>query len=95
VFTFRGSYSQLPAVVVDVAPYVDRIHELARFYFERIGFGNPDWIDRRLRVAAEAHGLRHAEVWDAWETRGGVVQSLLPASSEGLPGEPVHPSRPI
>lgn len=95
VFTLRGSYSPLPAVVVDVEPYLDRIHELARFYFERIGFGNPEWIDTRLRAAAEPHGLRYAEVFDAWETRGGVVKTLLPASTEGLPGEPVHPSRPV
>ncbi|HEX8903479.1 MAG TPA: PIG-L family deacetylase [Longimicrobiaceae bacterium] len=95
VFTFRGAYSQLPAVIVDVEPYVDRIHELARFYYERIGFGNPEWIDRRLKIAAEPHRLRYAEVWDAWETRPGVVKSLLPATDEGLPGEPPHPSRPV
>jgi len=91
VFTFRGSYSQLPAVVVNVEPHVDKIHELARFYYERIGFGNPQWLDTRLRATAEPHGLRFAEVFDAWETRGGVVDALLPAVM-GAPGEPPHPS---
>ena len=93
VFTFRGAFSQLPAVVVVVEPYVEKIHELARFYFERIGFGNAEWVDRRLQAAAEPHGLRYAEVYDAWETRPGVVQALLPAAI-WTAGEPLHPSRP-
>jgi LmbE family N-acetylglucosaminyl deacetylase len=92
VFTIRGAYSQMPAVVVDVEPYLERIHALARFYYERIGFGNADWIDRRLRAAGEPHGLRCAEAFDAWETPGGVVESLLPAPI-GDAGEPPHPSR--
>jgi len=91
VFTFRGAYSQLPALVVDVEPWVEKIHELARFYYERIGFGNAEWVDRRLRAAAQPHGLRFAEVYDAWETGAGVVQALLPATM-GTPGEPPHPS---
>lgn len=93
VFTFRGAFSQLPAVVVDVEPYLEKIHELARFYYERIGFGNAEWVDRRLQAAAEPHGLRYAEVYDAWETRPGVVQALLPAPI-WTAGEPLHPSRP-
>lgn len=92
VFTFRGAYSPLPAVVVDVEPYMERIHALARFYYERIGFGDPGWIDRRLAAAAEPYGLRYAEAYDAWETPGGVVRSLLPAAT-GDAGEPPHPSR--
>jgi hypothetical protein len=75
-----------------VEPYLERIHALARFYYERIGFGNADWIDRRLRAAGEPHGLRYAEAFDAWETPGGVVDSLLPAVI-GDAGEPPHPSR--
>jgi LmbE family N-acetylglucosaminyl deacetylase len=92
VFTFRGAYSQLPPVVVDVAPYVDTVHALARFYYERIGFGNAEWVDCRLRAAAEPHGLRYAEAFDAWETRGGVVDALLPASADPAV-EPPHPPR--
>ncbi|HEX5726650.1 MAG TPA: PIG-L deacetylase family protein [Longimicrobiaceae bacterium] len=91
VFTFRGAYSQLPPVVVDVEPHLERIHLLARFYYERIGFGEPEWIDRRLRAAAAPYGLRYAEVFDAWETRGGQVEALLPA--ELATDEPPHPER--
>lgn len=91
VFTYRGAHSVLPEVVVDVEPYVDGIREIARFYYERIGFGHPDWIERRLAQAAAPHGLRYAEVFDAWESVGGRVETLLPAE----PGadEPVHPER--
>jgi len=91
VFTFRGAFSPIPAVAVDVEPYVERIQELARFYYERIGFGDPAWLERRLREAGAPYGLRHAEIFDAWETTGGVVDSLLPA--EPAAGEPVHPTR--
>lgn len=91
VFTYRDLHSALPAVAVDVEPYLDTIHELARFYFERIRFGDPEWIDQRLRAAAEPFGLRYAEVFDAWETRPGVVPALLPAepADEGA----IHPDR--
>ena len=79
VFTLRGAHSTLPAVAVDVHPHLDSIRRLARFYFEGIGFGEPDWIERRLRAAGESYDLSHAEVFDAWETRPGVVPTLLPA----------------
>jgi LmbE family N-acetylglucosaminyl deacetylase len=92
VFTFRGAYSQLPAVVVDVEPHRERIHQLAQFYYERIGFGNAEWIDQRLRAVGEAHGLRYAEAWDAWESNGGTVSALLPADNSML-FEPPHPTR--
>lgn len=91
VFTFRGAHSTLPAVAVDVEPFREQIHELGRFYRENIGFGNAEWIDRRLRVTGEPYGLGYAEVFDAWETRGGIVPSLLPAEFED--GEVQHPDR--
>jgi len=91
IFTFRGAYSHLPAAVVDVEPWVDRIHALAGFYYERIGFGNADWVDRRLRAAGEPHGLRYAEVFDAWESPGGRFNTLLPAAIGT--GDLPHPSR--
>lgn len=91
VFTYRGAHSTLPAVVVDVEPYLDKIHELGRFYYERIRFGEPSWLDRRLREAGRPYGLAYAEVYDAWETRGGIVPALLPA--ELADAEPPHPER--
>ncbi|MBW3573050.1 MAG: PIG-L family deacetylase [Gemmatimonadetes bacterium] len=92
VFTYRGAYSSIPAVAVDVEPYVDTIHELARFYRESIGFGEREWVERRLRHAAEPYGLRYAEVFDAWETRPGTVSHLIPAEPADA-GEPMHPER--
>lgn len=87
VFTYRGLHSRLPAVVVDVEPYVDSVLELGRFYKERVGFGHPEWLEARLAEAGRRWGLRYAEEFDAWETEGGVVGALLPA-------EPSGPSRP-
>jgi len=46
---------------------------------------------RRLRVTGEPYGLRYAEVFDAWESRGGIVPSLLPAEPDD--GEVQHPDR--
>jgi N-acetylglucosamine malate deacetylase 1 len=91
VFTLRGAHSTLPAVAIDVEPYLERIHALGRFYLGEIGFGDAGWIDRRLRAAAAPYGLRYAEVLDAWETVPGVVDALLPA--EFADDEPVHPER--
>lgn len=91
IFTYRGAHSPIPAVVVDVEPHLDGIHALARFYRERIGFGDPEWVEGRLRRAGAAHGLRYAEPFDAWETRPGRVTSLLPAVIESA--EPIHPTR--
>jgi LmbE family N-acetylglucosaminyl deacetylase len=90
VFTYRGAHSTLPAVAVDVEPYRDGIHELARFYMQGIGFGDPDWLERRLAQAGAPWGLRYAEVFDAWETKPGVAASLLPATDAGLIA---HPTR--
>jgi LmbE family N-acetylglucosaminyl deacetylase len=91
VFTYRGAHSTLPAVVLDVEPYLPKILELAQFYYERIKFGEPGWIAARLATAGAPYGLRHAEVYDAWESAGGIVPSLLPAIP--APDDPTHPER--
>jgi LmbE family N-acetylglucosaminyl deacetylase len=91
VFTYRDAHSVLPAVAVDVEPHVDGIRRLAAFYNERIRFGDPDWIERRLRAAAEPYGLRYAEVFDAWETLPGVFDRILPAKTAD--GDLRHPDR--
>jgi N-acetylglucosamine malate deacetylase 1 len=88
VFTLRDHHSQLPAVVVDVEPHIETIHELGRFYSQGIGFGDAAWLDERLRRNAEPWGLRYAEVLDAWETEPGVCSQLLPARPAGPPGHP-------
>jgi hypothetical protein len=81
----------LPAVAVDVEPYLDGIYALGEFYLKRIGFGERAWIEERLRTAGAAFGLRYAEVFDAWESAPGIVPSLLPAGLTN--GEPIHPDR--
>jgi LmbE family N-acetylglucosaminyl deacetylase len=91
VFTYRGAHSTLPAVAVDVEPYVETIYALAEFYRRRIGFGERGWLEARLRAAGEPYGLRYAEVFDAWETTPGTFPALLPATVAD--GEPVHPDR--
>lgn len=85
VFTFRGAHSSLPAVAVDVEPHLEEIYRLGRFYRDRVGFGDPAWIERRLRAGAESRDAEYAEVWDAWETRPGLVGALLPAERAGPP----------
>ena len=84
VFTYRGQHSRLPAVAVDVEPYLETMYEVGRFYEERVGFGDPGWIERRLRFAGERWGVTYAEEWDAWESgTGDVVEALLPATYAG------------
>jgi LmbE family N-acetylglucosaminyl deacetylase len=90
VFTLRDVHSRLPAVAVDVEPYRERIHELAGFYLEGVGFGDRDWLDRRMSACGEPWGLRYAEQFDAWETKSGLVDALLPARA--LPNT-THPDR--
>lgn len=90
VFTMRDAHSALPAVAVDVTPHLGAIKRLGAFYHEQIGFGREDWLDRRLAETGRAFGLERAEVFDAWETRPGVVGALLPAD----PGDyGQHPGR--
>ncbi|MGD2071857.1 MAG: PIG-L deacetylase family protein, partial [Gemmatimonadota bacterium] len=68
VFTFRDVHSSLPPVAVDVEAHLDTIHELAAFYREAVGFGDREWLERRLVRAGSPFDLAHAEVFDAWES---------------------------
>jgi LmbE family N-acetylglucosaminyl deacetylase len=92
VWTLRDVHSSLPMAIINVEPYVARIHELGRFYLERIGFGDPAWIEEHLASAGAPFGLRYAEVLDAYETLPGLVPTLLPATLLG--GAVTHPERP-
>lgn len=90
VFTYRGLHSTLPAVVVDVEDHLQRIFDLAEFYRSRIGFGDEEWLEGRLRRAAAGRDFRYGEIFDAWETGGGTAETLLPP----LPGDALlHPDR--
>ncbi|MEX2582106.1 MAG: PIG-L deacetylase family protein, partial [Gemmatimonadota bacterium] len=71
VFTIRDVHSGIPAVGVDVAPHRDRISELAELYFHGVGFGDPEWLERRLKDTGSRWGFEYAEEFDAWESRAG------------------------
>lgn len=91
VFTIRDLHSTLPVAAVDVTPYRDKIGELARHYHQGVGFGDPEWLEARLRETGERWGCRYAEELDAWESMPGLHSSLLPAPPlEGV----AHPDRP-
>lgn len=90
IFTVRGVHSTLPRVTVDVSPHVDDILALAEFHRTRIGFGDADWLEERLRRAGAAGGVPWGEAFDAWETEPGTVASLLPARELG---PHAHPTR--
>ncbi len=91
VFTIRDVHSTMPAAAVDVTPFRDRLGELAGLYFTGLGFGDPEWIERRLREVGDRWGFHHAEEFDAWETAPVGAESLLPAHP--LAGV-AHPDRP-
>jgi hypothetical protein len=78
-------------VTLDVSRHADAIFALAEFYRERVGFGDRAWLERRLEGAARPFGLKYAEVFDAWESEGGLRPTLLPADPGGLN---LHPTRP-
>jgi N-acetylglucosamine malate deacetylase 1 len=77
VFTLRGEHSTLPVKAVDVGDHVDTILRLARFYHERVGWPDPDWLLQRLEGAGEPRGLRAAELFDAWETPPETARRLV------------------
>ena len=90
VFAIRGAHSSLPPLAVDVSPHHEAIHRVATLYREALGFGDPEWLDARLGAAGARWGVRWAEEFDAWESEGGLVPSVLPA---GRSVQPAHPER--
>lgn len=88
VFTYRGRHSRLPAVAIDASPYRDKIRELAVHYQRELEFPDPEWLEGRLQAIGRKWDLPLAEEFDAWETPGGIVPSLLPASVDGAPDHP-------
>lgn len=90
VFTYRGLHSALPSVAVDVEPYYDTIRELGAFYMREIKFGDPAWLTERLERSGSEWGVKYAEVFEAWESKPGLVSTLLPAEPAG---QLVHPVR--
>lgn len=92
VFTIRGAHSTLPAVAVDVGAHREGIFELAEHYRRALGFGDPEWLQARLRRAGERWGVELAEELDAWESGSGLVRAVLPP----LEGDHLtHPDRSV
>ena len=92
VWTLRDVHSTLPAAAVDVEPFLPGVQEVAGFYHQGIGFGDPTWLEQRLGGGGAPFGLRYAEVFEAYETEAGVFPALLPAMPLG--GGATHPDRP-
>jgi N-acetylglucosamine malate deacetylase 1 len=84
VFAIRDVHSTLPEAAIDVSAHVDRIHELADYYRGFVGWPARDWLQQRLADAGRRYGVAAAETLDAWETPGGLVDSLFQPSA----GEP-------
>lgn len=77
VFTLRGRHSTLPARVVDVSAQLDTVFALQRFYLDRMGWPEEDWLRDLLRRRGEPYGLEAADLFDAWETEPGLGTVLF------------------
>jgi LmbE family N-acetylglucosaminyl deacetylase len=77
IFTLRDRHSQIPVAAIDVAQYQDLIHEVARFYRERVGWPPDEWLRGLLRRQGEPFGLEAAEEFDAYESVPGLRTTLL------------------
>jgi N-acetylglucosamine malate deacetylase 1 len=77
VYTIREPHSTLPPAAVDISAHTGRLFELAAFYRERVRWPQQDWLEQRIRTAGEAWGVSAAEVFDAWESEGGLLEALV------------------
>jgi hypothetical protein len=77
VFTIRDRNSTLPAVAIDVSAHVETALRLGAFYRERVGWPPEDWHRNRLAVAGKEWGVAAAEVFDAYESVGGLYGSIF------------------
>lgn len=71
VYAIREQHSQLPLAAIDVGAQRDTLFTLARFYRERVGWPQEDWLEQRIRDAGAQVGLPVAELFDAWESEIG------------------------
>jgi N-acetylglucosamine malate deacetylase 1 len=77
VFALRDVHSSLPEAAVDVSDQLDRVHALGDFYRERVGWPRREWLQQRLDTAGARHGVRGAELFDAWESPAGLYRLLV------------------
>lgn len=77
VYTLREPHSTLPAAAIDVSAQTATVLELGAFYRERVGWPQQDWLEQRIRTAGHVWGVAAAEVFDAWESEGGLRSTLV------------------
>ena len=76
VFTLRESHSTLPAVAIDVSPFLAQVRAVGAFYRERVGWPRAEWLEQRLAGMGAPWGVP-AEAFDAWDTQGGLFSTLV------------------
>jgi N-acetylglucosamine malate deacetylase 1 len=77
IFTIRDRNSPLPAAAIDVSDHVEKALALGAFYRERVGWPPEEWHRNRLAAAGAEWGVRAAEVFDAYESAGGIYRFLF------------------
>jgi LmbE family N-acetylglucosaminyl deacetylase len=77
VFTLREPHSQLPAAAVEVSAHHALLMQLAAFYRTQVGWPGEAWVEKRITAAGRIWGVAAAEVFDAWESAGGLRQTLF------------------
>jgi LmbE family N-acetylglucosaminyl deacetylase len=77
VFTIRDRNSTLPAIAIDVSNHFRKALELGAFYRERVGWPPEEWHRNRLAIAGQEWGVAAAEVFDAYESEGGLYTTLF------------------
>ena len=77
IFTIRDRNSMLPPLAVDVSDFIDKALELGGFYRERVGWPPEEWHRARLQRDGGEWGVAAAEVFDAYESEGGLYASLF------------------
>jgi N-acetylglucosamine malate deacetylase 1 len=77
VFAIRDALSWLPEAAIDVSAQQERIHRLADFYRERVGWPQRDWLHNRITSAGSRYGVEAAEIFDAWESPPGLQPTLF------------------
>jgi LmbE family N-acetylglucosaminyl deacetylase len=77
VYTLREPHSTLPLAAVDITRHVAPLFELAAFYRAHVRWPSQDWLERRIREAGARVGTEAAELFDAWESDGGLRSVLV------------------
>jgi N-acetylglucosamine malate deacetylase 1 len=77
VFTIRDEHSTLPLAAVDVTAHLDTVLKVGRYYHERVGWPDPEWLRQRVEAAGRAWGVGAAETFDSWEAGPGLRRTLV------------------